>query len=314
MVERKTVEKSAIVISNPTAKFGKILSADSEKESLGNESLHTHDNGIDNTLSSLKFKFICPCVNCKYRTDKKSHYDRHLKSPRHNKLINGEVTIKKYICEECSYTGYDKSNFNKHKLTHQRNGKLMGTMTRDNIYMQISKYKGKVKNIKNKIDREKNQSKKEDLENKLKEIVEITNMYVREFNRREEDNNKSKESKKIFVKGKKSNNSVTKEEQENIIPSKSKKSNKDPKSIAIKLIKESIQKFKDLDLDVNDYYDTEGYENQDIEELEKLQTDLHEDLTSDQTMIDYIKEQRNIGCAACKYYLNKYHKCCQDHD
>lgn len=67
---------------------------------------------------------------------------------------------------------------------HERKNNKISNMKRDDIFKEISKYKGKIRKIKNEIEIETIQFKKQDLEKKLKENIELVNAYTREFNQK----------------------------------------------------------------------------------------------------------------------------------
>ncbi|AYV82896.1 MAG: hypothetical protein Hyperionvirus3_42 [Hyperionvirus sp.] len=60
--------------------------------------------------------YICSC--CKFKTNDKTKYARHLNSARHKKKIAGEVKMEYHQCDRCDYQCKNNSNFNKHMLIH----------------------------------------------------------------------------------------------------------------------------------------------------------------------------------------------------
>ncbi len=81
-------------------------------------SRNTQEVCINNTSYTNNTKKII-CKICTYTTDRKSNYDRHLKSPKHIKMVNGEIT--KYVCKFdcCNYETTEYVNFYKHEKKHE---------------------------------------------------------------------------------------------------------------------------------------------------------------------------------------------------
>lgn len=61
------------------------------------------------------------CVDCNYTTLKKTNYERHLISIKHNTIIEQIKNQKKYKCDECDYETKLKENLTKHKKLKQTN-------------------------------------------------------------------------------------------------------------------------------------------------------------------------------------------------
>lgn len=67
----------------------------------------------------IKYKFICD--KCKYHTNIKSSYDKHLKSTLH---ATGKRKIRKdrkqeiYLCQNCNFQTNHEHNFNTHYLNN----------------------------------------------------------------------------------------------------------------------------------------------------------------------------------------------------
>lgn len=218
--------------SVPPTKKGKIQFDDEiEHDSITN-------NIIDKSLSDFKSELYCSI--CDYSGRANYDYKRHMKSSLHEKNMkkeNGEITIKKYICEVdgCEYETYDRSNFNKHKSNkHEKRECKIEKMKRTELHNQASKCKGKMKTIKNEIEKyaycttESDKNKKKDLEKQLKETVDLANIYMRAFNDKEN-------GRKVVVKGistpKVTNKKEPKEELEIIEPPQNKK--EEPKEMPI---------------------------------------------------------------------------------
>lgn len=60
------------------------------------------------------------CIKCKYKTDDKSHYTRHVKSKKHieilleNKIITQNANEKNYTCKYCNYEYNHQSSLSRH--------------------------------------------------------------------------------------------------------------------------------------------------------------------------------------------------------
>jgi hypothetical protein len=60
------------------------------------------------------------CEKCDYKCIKQQHYDKHLLSNRHNKVItNPNKKVYEYYCEKCNYTCVKQQHYNKHLLTNK---------------------------------------------------------------------------------------------------------------------------------------------------------------------------------------------------
>lgn len=57
------------------------------------------------------------CDWCDFQTDRKSHWNNHCKSKKHNKLVSvhGLHHIKKYVCKTCDKEYSDRSGLWRHK-------------------------------------------------------------------------------------------------------------------------------------------------------------------------------------------------------
>jgi len=85
---------------------------------------------LANIMETLGDKKKCPtfyCYFCDYGTSKKSSYDNHLLSAKHQKRIIGDVkqtnyakimpVLQKYVCNNCSRTYQSRNGLWKHKKT-----------------------------------------------------------------------------------------------------------------------------------------------------------------------------------------------------
>jgi len=95
------------------------------------------ENGKKNTQKNqLKKKYLYECIQCKYKTDRKSNYDRHILTPKHKscsfltktsmvKKITRKKNISgaKYFCDLCNFGTNHKSNFSRHLVSkkHKNN-------------------------------------------------------------------------------------------------------------------------------------------------------------------------------------------------
>lgn len=265
-----------------SAKLGKINETKS-KTSSKTSPKYNIDESLNDLDQEKNFKFNCD--SCDFHSNDKSNYNRHIKNPRHDQIISGKLktvkikvangkskNIKIYECEvkNCAYKTSDSSNFKKHKkIIHNKTS----NMTRDEIFLQISKNRGRIKKIKSQIEWQKDVDKKEELQNKLKDVVDIVNIYVREFNKKENNN-------KILVK-----DESEIEEQKN-----SKAIDKIIKEIEIML-----KPIRDLGLDPNDQmYFPESFDGMTYEELDRLRYEV-EDLVTDKNLInEWLQEKQNI--------------------
>lgn len=219
----------------------------------------------------VKAAFTCDA--CNYSTTYKSNYTRHLKSARH--LQKEEVRPTKiHQCPGCDYTSKSSSNVKRHVLSKHS----IEVSKRDTMFSEISKYKGQIRRLQRMMTK-KNES---EIKDQMKPIVEKVNKLVRVFNGMEQ-----KDEKPTVV-----------------TPMKEVKTNKSIDKNLLNEIKKKIKIFTDLELDVTDYIPiAENYENHTKDKLEELNSLLDDELSSDQTMIEYITEK---GGDANKYYQYKY--------
>ena len=91
------------------------------------------------------------CIDCNFKTKKKSRWDRHLQTPKHISRHNSGRTS--YSCEKCYYYTANKSDFTKHLLTakHIKNTSVdTSVSTTDNLLKkQIAHLKELDERIKN---------------------------------------------------------------------------------------------------------------------------------------------------------------------
>jgi hypothetical protein len=56
------------------------------------------------------------CEKCDYITDRKSNYNKHMVSKKHN---DGKKNV--YVCEKCNYISYRKNNYERHLISSKHN-------------------------------------------------------------------------------------------------------------------------------------------------------------------------------------------------
>ena len=104
----------------------------------------TENDNKNTQKNQLKKKYAYECLACKYKTDRKSNYDRHILTPKHkscsflkktSKIKKTSKVVKsiksnKFFCESCNFSTNHKSNFSRHLISkkHKNNEKI------ENIY------------------------------------------------------------------------------------------------------------------------------------------------------------------------------------
>ena len=55
------------------------------------------------------------CIDCNFETKKKTHWERHLQTPKHISRVNNNM--EEYSCETCKFYTSIKANYKRHLLT-----------------------------------------------------------------------------------------------------------------------------------------------------------------------------------------------------
>ena len=110
---------------------------------------------VPNDKSSKKF--VCVC--CDYSTSRKSQYDRHLLTNKHQFVLNPTSekfqTIKKYVCDcgksykhsSTLYAHKKKCSINKENENHIDNKKSSNSIDKDDLIIQLLKQNAKLMDI-----------------------------------------------------------------------------------------------------------------------------------------------------------------------
>ena len=72
-----------------------------------------------NLVQKSSAAFVCEC--CDYYTSRKSQYERHLSTPKHQNTINTTNLVpkssEKFVCEKCNFIGKNPLALSVHKRT-----------------------------------------------------------------------------------------------------------------------------------------------------------------------------------------------------
>jgi hypothetical protein len=91
-------------------------------------------------LGNKKLQNSCTeycCEKCDYKTVRKSSYDKHLLTPKHNLEMSGTKKLQNsctdYCCEKCNYKTVRKSSYDKHLLTSKHQMEMSGNKVANKV-------------------------------------------------------------------------------------------------------------------------------------------------------------------------------------
>ena len=102
---------------------------------------------ITKKVPKVQYKFICE--KCDYYSNRKSQYDRHLQTKKHNKHVMIKNDCKKFNCE-CGKIYSNKQNLNRHKKNCTHNNRIITNDISSNILSNeiIKQQKEEIKDLK----------------------------------------------------------------------------------------------------------------------------------------------------------------------
>ena len=92
------------------------------------------------TLGNKKLQNSCTdycCEKCDYKTVRKSSYDKHILTPKHQSEMSGTKKLQngciEYCCEKCNYKTVRKSSYDKHLLTSKHQLEMSGNKVANKV-------------------------------------------------------------------------------------------------------------------------------------------------------------------------------------
>jgi len=106
------------------------------KEQEHYEILKANLNSFPPFITKSDNKYCCD--NCKYICNKKSSWNQHLQTTKHNKALNQEkIENKKYICEKCNIKLTHQSSWSRHKKICLQKTKLNETIDKEKLLVSL---------------------------------------------------------------------------------------------------------------------------------------------------------------------------------
>ena len=304
--------KTNIAISSPRNSINDFLDKSenqltSQFETVSCEDTHTSiDNNSLSDFIKNKIKFICE--SCNFKTNDKSHFNRHNKSKKHLKNVTNQK-LHKCTHEGCKYESYYTTNLKKHIVTHETRG---NKFDRDKIFIKISGFKGKIKRIREHISNPKNEYIKNSLMENLNKCFLKHNKLSQKFNDIENTTITALKPKEVILdKDKEMTEEIEEIKIEELKPktkskdkitcknkTKNTKSTKEDKARRelLRDIEELIKRITDQKLKPCDCWQItipNSYDDYTNDELQKLIYDI-EDLVTDRDLMTDLRQENNI--------------------